>query len=82
MGTVFSKVQLHLTDSFGAGGWVTYYAYELKNVRVTGYTVGGSDKEVVSLSFEEIRVSYTEMDHAGKKKGNVEYSWKVEGAGA
>jgi hypothetical protein len=32
----------------------------------------------MSLNFEEIKVTYSEMDNAGKKKGNVEYSWKVE----
>jgi len=30
------------------------------------------------LNFEEIKVTYTENDSAGKSKGNVEYSWKVE----
>jgi len=34
--------------------------------------------EVLSLNFEEIKVTYTECDSSGKSKGNVEYSWKVE----
>ncbi|MFC1904849.1 type VI secretion system tube protein TssD [Chloroflexota bacterium] len=34
--------------------------------------------EEISISFEEIKVTYTECDSAGKSKGNVEYSWKVE----
>ena len=34
--------------------------------------------EDFALNFEEIKVTYTENDSAGKKKGNVEYSWKVE----
>ena len=33
--------------------------------------------EKMSLSFEEIKVTYTESDSSGKAKGNVEYSWKV-----
>jgi len=33
--------------------------------------------EEMSLSFEEIKVTYTEADSSGKAKGNVEYSWKV-----
>ena len=33
--------------------------------------------ERMSLSFEEIKVTYTEADSSGKAKGNVEYSWKV-----
>jgi len=63
---------------------VTYYAYELKNVLVTSYSVGGSGQsddvpmEQFSLNYEEIKVTYTENDSKGKKKGNVEYSWKVE----
>jgi type VI secretion system secreted protein Hcp len=36
--------------------------------------------EELSLNFEEIKVTYTECDSAGKSKGNVEYSWKVEEA--
>ena len=61
---------------------LTYYAYELKNVQVTSYQVGGNPEsrpqEQMSLNFEEIKVTYTECDNAGKKKGNVEYTWKVE----
>ncbi len=34
--------------------------------------------EDFSLNFEEIKVTYTENDSKGKKKGNVEYGWKVE----
>ena len=36
--------------------------------------------EEISLSFEEIKVTYTECDSSGKTKGNIEYSWKVEEA--
>jgi len=35
--------------------------------------------KILSLNFEEIKVTYTECDPStGKAKGNVEYSWKVE----
>jgi type VI secretion system secreted protein Hcp len=34
--------------------------------------------EEISLNFEEIKVTYTECDSTGKKKGNIEYSWKIE----
>ena len=34
--------------------------------------------EEISLTFEEIKVTYTECDATGKMKGNIEYSWKVE----
>jgi type VI protein secretion system component Hcp len=53
-------------------------------VLVTSYSIGGSGQaedvptEEFSINFEEIKVTYTECDNTGKKKGNVEYSWKVE----
>jgi type VI secretion system secreted protein Hcp len=83
-GKVYDKVEIHLTASTTDAGRVTYYAYELKNVLVTSYDISGSGQsedvptETFSLNFEEIKVTYTECDRQGKKKGNVEYSWKVE----
>lgn len=83
-GKVFPKVELHLTASYTDAGRVTYYAYELKNVLVTSYNISGSGQaeqvpmENFSLNFEEIKVTYTETDSKGTKKGNVEYTWKVE----
>jgi type VI secretion system secreted protein Hcp len=67
-------------------GRATYYRYELTNVLVSSYSVSiSSDEngddvpvEQFSLNFEEIKVTYTEFDSRGKKKGNVEYTWKVE----
>ena len=58
--------------------------YELENVMVTSYSVNavGNDEVaptiVIGNNFEKIKVTYTENDSKGKKKGNVEYSWKVE----
>lgn len=83
-GKVFPKVEIHLTASYTDAGRVTYYAYELKNVQVVNYSISGAGQsdqvpmEEICLNFEEIKVTYTETDSAGKKKGNVEYSWKVE----
>ena len=83
-GKVFPKVQIHVTASYTDSGRQTYYAYELKNVQVTSYDISGHGQseevpvENFSLNFEEIKVTYTEWDSAGKKKGNVEYTWKVE----
>ncbi len=84
-GEVFPKVAIHFTASYGdAGLRLVYYAYELTNVRVTSYNIGGSGQgddvpiETFSLNFEEIKVTYTERDSEGKSKGNVEYTWKVE----
>ena len=84
-GTVFPKVEIHLTRSYT--GLVTYYAYELKNVLIVGYRIGGSGysehvpTEELSLSFEEIKVAYTEFDEQGRAKGNVEYVWRLEEGG-
>ena len=83
-GKVFPKVEIHVTASYTDAGRVTYYAYELKNVQVVNYHISGSGQAEdvpvtdLSLNFEEIKVTYTENDPAGKKKGNVEYNWKVE----
>jgi type VI secretion system secreted protein Hcp len=83
-GKVYPKVEIHVTASYTDAGRVTYFRYELKNVLVTSYDISGSGQseevpmETLSLNFEEIKVTYTETDAAGKSKGNVEYTWKVE----
>ncbi len=83
-GKIYPKVEIHVTASTTDEGRKTYYAYELKNVMVTSYNIGGEGQseavptENFSLNFEEIKTTYTETDRAGKTKGNVEYSWKVE----
>jgi type VI protein secretion system component Hcp len=49
---------------------------------VTSYDVGGGNQdkpmESFSLNFEEIKVTYTEMDEKGSKKGDISYGWNVE----
>jgi type VI protein secretion system component Hcp len=61
-----------------------YLQFELANVRITSYSISGSTEgdqvptENFSLNFNEIKVTYTEFDDKGNKKGNIEYSWKVE----
>lgn len=83
-GKVFPKVEIHFTASYTDTGRTTYFAYELKNVMVTSAQISGAGHgdtvptDSYSLNFEEIKVTYTECDSKGKKKGNVEYSWKVE----
>ena len=75
IGNVFPTVEFQLASSAG-----TYFTYELKNVIVTSYSISGDADQIpmeeFSLSFGEIKVTYTEMDSEGNKKGNVEYSWK------
>ena len=85
LGKVFPSILVNFTRDTDEGR-VTYYRYELKNVMVTSYSVNiqvddaGNDVPVeqFSLNFEEIKVTYTETDNTGGKKGNIEYSWKVE----
>jgi len=84
LGKVFPKVEIDVTASYTNAGRVTYYRYELKNVLVTSYSISGAAQseevptEQFSLNFEEIKVTYTENDSKGKKKGNIEYQWKVQ----
>ena len=83
-GKVFAKVEIDVTASYTDAGRVTYYRYELKNSQVVSYNISGSGQsedvpvEELSINFEEIKVTYSECDSAGKSKGNVEYTWKVE----
>lgn len=83
-GSVFPLVMIELSQSYPDAGRVTYYAYELKNVQLTSYmvtnegTLDGYPFETMTINFEEIKVTYTEIDDMGKKKGTIEYSWKVE----
>ncbi len=85
-GKVFPKVEIDVTASYTDAGRVTFYRYELKNVQITSYSISGATSsgqdhavtEQMMLNFEEIKVTYTECDNAGKKKGNAEYTWKVE----
>ncbi len=83
-GKVFPKVEIHLTKSSGEGS-VTYFKYELKNVYITSYQLGGSGDdrpmEQLSLNFEEIKVNYTELDEDGQPEGDVSYQWNVKGNG-
>lgn len=82
-GKVFDKVELHLSASISDEAREAYYKYELKQVLVTSYSVSGATQssdppaEDISLNFEEIKVTYVEFDNKGKKKGNIEYTWKV-----
>ncbi len=83
-GKVYPKVEIHLTASVSDAGRETYYSYELKNVLVTSYNIGGAGQseevpmEDFSLNYEEIKVTYQEFDSKGKSKGKLEYTWKVE----
>ena len=76
-GAVTPKVDIDFMASFG-GYRQVFYAYELKNVQVSSYSIGGHGlpTEQITLNFEEIKVTYTERDESGNEKYTVEYSWK------
>ena len=83
LGKVFPKVEIHNTATYGEAR-ATYLKYELKNVSVTSYQTAGSTSgdavptDAFSLNFEEIKQTYCEYDEKGGKKGNIEFSYKVE----
>ena len=84
-GKVIPKLEIELTANYG-GARATYLKYELKNVQVVSYDVGGTAEEgpptvTVANNFEEVKVTYTEYDSEGNSKGNVETTWKVEEGG-
>ena len=83
-GKVFPKVEIHNTTTYGDGARAVYLKYELKNVMVSSYQTSGATAgdavptDSFSLNFEEVKQTYVEYDAKGKKKGNVEFGWKVE----
>jgi type VI secretion system Hcp family effector len=83
-GKVFPKVEIDLTNHYTDAGNVVYYRIELVNVVVTSYTIWSEDveneypTETITLTFEEVKVTYTETDDDGSSKGNTEYEWKVD----
>lgn len=83
-GEIIPKLEIEMTATYG-GARATYLKYELKNVMVTSFQVNASGNDeagpptvVIGNNFEEIKVTYTEYDSEGNRRGNVEYQWKVE----
>ena len=81
MGKVIPKLELEMTTTYGDGAESLFLKYELKNVMVTSFQTSaqqqGAPTVVVSNNFEEIKVTYTEYDTAGKKGGNAETTFNV-----
>jgi len=79
-GRIFPRVEIELTANYG-GSRATYLRYELKNVQVTAYDINASGNEAspptesVQVDFGTIKVTYTEYDSEGNKKGQVEYEY-------
>lgn len=83
-GEVIPRLEIELTATYG-GARATYLNYTMENVMVTSYQTNASGNDeagpptvVVGNNFEEVKVTYTEYDDSGKKKGNVETQFKVE----
>jgi type VI secretion system secreted protein Hcp len=84
-GNTIPRVTLHVTASSADAGRVPYYQVVLTNVVITSYTVQGSSEspptEEVGLSFEQISVTFTEVDHTGGRGGSVTYEYNVAAGG-
>ncbi len=82
-GEVIPKVEIEQTTSHG-GTRATYLKYTLRNVMITAFDVNalGDDESpptvTIANSFEEYKLTYTEYDNKGKKKGNIETKWNVK----
>jgi len=83
-GEVIPKLEIEQTATYG-GARATYIRYELRNVMITSIEVNASGNDeagppivVVANNFQRVKVTYTEFDSQGGKKGDIEYDWKVE----
>ncbi len=83
-GQVVPIVRFDLARDTADGERQVYLKYELKNVLVTSYALGGettagrAPAQEIAFNFEEIKVTYVEFGSDGEQKGNVETTWKVE----
>ena len=83
-GEAFPEVLIDVTtDIFEKR--VPYLQWELKNARITSYSISGSagdggvPTDTIALNYEEVKYSYTELDSkTGKSSGKVEATWKIE----
>jgi len=76
-----AKVTIEILKPIG-GKATKYLVHELKNVVVTGYQTnadgGGSENypiETVTLSFDHLAVTYTQVGQDGTSKGNTAFKW-------
>ncbi|MDP2662898.1 MAG: type VI secretion system tube protein Hcp [Dehalococcoidia bacterium] len=80
-GSVLPKVQVEITETRSDAGRATFLKYEFKDVLITKYDISGvaasGDRPMVTiaLNFQEVKVTYTEYDAAGKKKGDTIVQW-------
>ena len=77
---MISAVDMEIVSTWDGYNEVTVLEYELKNVMVTDIVVASEDVESttsiekISLSFEEMTITYYETDNTGKIMGKVQYS--------
>lgn len=80
-GVVFPMVELELTTPGRGGQNIPYYQYELENVIVTSYSVAanaeGVPTETFSLNYEEIKVTYSEIDEKSGIASIVEWIYNL-----
>jgi type VI secretion system secreted protein Hcp len=82
-GEVIPKLEIEQVATYG-GAREPYLKWELKNVSISSLQVSSSGNDqspptvVLGANFEEVKVTYTEFDDDGSKKGNVETTFKVE----
>lgn len=81
-GSAIPEITLELTALFGSNE-DPYLKYVLTNVKVSNHRISGSavgtnrPTEVVTLKFDQINVTYRELDDTGRNSGNVEFGWNV-----
>ena len=77
-GSNIPSVEIHLTNGVG----VIYLKYELVNVIISSYSmsgVGGSGvypTESISLNYQKIKMTYSEISSSGQK-GDIVFGWDV-----
>lgn len=82
-GNVIPMMMVELTMSMGEGQSLTFLKYEFKNVLITRYDVSGVASSgllpavQVANNFQEVKVTYTEFDAAGKMKSTVIVQWNA-----
>lgn len=76
------NITIEFTRDF-ADNRETYLSYELQNVLIVSYHLEGSrnrdaQTETLELTFESMKITYTEFDRDGTRMDTKEYTWRVE----
>jgi type VI secretion system Hcp family effector len=82
-GTFFREVEIHFASDYTSSGRQSYYEYVLKDATIVDYNVEwesssvGRPIEDVALNFEEVKVTYVEIDSKGNQKDVVVWEWNL-----